>query len=164
MRKCWFNYNIAINVLLWLVGSALQIGGWVNQYVAITLLCLALLWTLASILYWLRKRRGVRDMQDNKEELTIIKDTKVKLNAKNTEKVTGMEVTTPTELNNTDINITAENVKEATGFRSIQTNKPNALFAATVICSCGKPFTYTSAGYQPSVIKCPHCGREHKVQ
>jgi hypothetical protein len=162
MRKWWFNSSIAINGLLWLVGAALQMGGWVNQYVAIAILCVAGLWTVASV-YWLRKRRGLRGMEEEKEELTIIKNAKVKLDAKNTDKATGMEVTTPTELNNINVNVTAENVKEATGFRSIQTNKPNALFAATIMCSCGKPFSYTSAGYKPSVIKCPNCGREHEI-
>jgi len=141
----------------------MQIGGWVNQKVAISLLCLAFFWTAASVIYWLRRRKGGRGMQEEKEKLTIIKDAKIKLDAKNTDKATGMEVNTPTELNNIDVDVIAENVKEATGFKSIQTNRPNALFAATVMCSCGKSFAYTSAGYRPSAIKCPHCGKEHEI-
>ena len=94
---------------------------------------------------------------------TIIKDTNVKLDAKNVDKATGMEVTNPTELTNVKVDVTAENVREATGFKSIQTNKPNALFAATIICSCGKAFPYTSAGYRPSAVTCPYCGNEIKM-
>jgi hypothetical protein len=110
------------------------------------------------------KKGGLKIMpEEEKEELTIIRNAKVKLDAKDTEKATGMEVTTPTELNNIRVDVTAENVKEATGFRSIQTNKPNALFTATIMCSCGKPFTYTSAGYKPPSVTCPHCGREHEI-
>jgi hypothetical protein len=161
MRKRWFNLNIAINGSLWLVGAALQIGGWVNRYIAIALLCVAFLWTIFFVFYLLRK--GVRNVDEEKEDVTIIKDTKVRLDAKNTDKATGMEVNTPAELDNIDVNVTAENVREATGFKSVQTNKEVGLFSATIICSCGKPFTYSSTGYRPSKVTCPHCGKEHEI-
>jgi hypothetical protein len=161
MRKRWFKPSIAINGLLWIVGLALQIGGWVNQYVAIALLCVAFLGTVATVLYWLRK--GVRNVDEKKEYVTIIKDAKVRLDAKNADKATGMEVNTPAELNNIDVNVTAENVREATGFRSVQTNKEVGLFSATILCSCGKQFTYSSTGYRPSKVTCPHCGKEHEI-
>lgn len=167
-RKWWFTPSIVTNTILWLVAVALQIGGWANQGVAIALLSVAFLWSIFFALYWwLDKRKGGVTMPDEgkeQEELTVIKDTKVKLDAKNVDKATGMEVTTPTELNNINVNVNAENVREATGFRSVQTNKPNALFSATIICSCGKPFNYTSAGYKPSSVTCPHCGMEHKIR
>ena len=66
-------------------------------------------------------------------------------------------------MNNIKIDVSAENVKEATGFRSVQTNRPDALFTAKIICSCGKPFTYTSAGYKPPDVKCPYCDKEYKM-
>jgi hypothetical protein len=56
------------------------------------------------------------DKPDEKDRPAIIRDAKVKLDAKNTEKATGMEVTNPTILNNIDVSVAAENVKEAVGF------------------------------------------------
>jgi hypothetical protein len=96
---------------------------------------------------------------ERKEELTKIRDIKVKLDAENAAKATGMEVTTPTELSNLRVDVTAKNVKEVAGFKSTQTNKPVGFFAATIICSCGKAFPYTSAGYKPTSVTCPHCGK-----
>ena len=103
------------------------------------------------------------DNKNKKDEPDKIKDTKVKLDAEDVEKATGMEVTTPTELSNVDVNVTAKGVKEATGFKSTQVNRPVGLAAMTIVCSCGKPFGIATTGYKPDKATCPHCGKEHEL-
>lgn len=56
MRKIWFNPNIVGNGMLWIVGIAVQIGGWVSQPIAIFLLIIAFIWSIATLGYWLRFR------------------------------------------------------------------------------------------------------------
>lgn len=98
----------------------------------------------------------------NESDKIVIKDTKVKLDADKVDKATGMEINNvPTELSNVQIDVEAKDVKEATGMKVISHNAP-ALYAHTVLCSCGKPFSYTSAAYEPSEITCPHCGKVYK--
>ncbi len=46
---------IALNGILWIVGLAVQVGGWVNQAIAIVLLVIALLWTIGLVWYWRKK-------------------------------------------------------------------------------------------------------------
>lgn len=151
--------GLGVEIIITILGVVVKN---VPMPVTIIFVVVGLALIIFGVVSLIRRSKKMKE-DEGKEELTIIKDAKVKLNAKNADKATGMEVTTPTELNNIDVNVSAENVKEATGFRSIQTNKPNALFAATVICSCGKRFTYTSAGYKPKYVRCPHCGQEHEV-
>lgn len=64
MRKFWFNPNTFGNGFLWLVAVAMQIGGWVNQIFAYILLGIAFLWTLCTIIYWLKW---------SKKEIPIVK-------------------------------------------------------------------------------------------
>ena len=111
--------------------------------------------------YRLRNKGG--HMEDNrKEEPTIIKDTKVKLNAKDTEKAIGMEITKPTELSNVKVDVTVQNVKEATGLKVTATNTEFAVSNRLIICSCGNRIAVvTTHGYKPTV-KCPKCGKEYK--
>jgi hypothetical protein len=125
---------------------------------------------LSVILSDIEKRQQIMEKNEDKKLLesekgkfSIIKDVEVKMDAKNVEKATGMEVNRPAELKNIKVNVSAENVQEATGFKSIQTNREVGLFSATIICSCGKPFTYNSTGYRPTKVTCPHCGKETKL-
>lgn len=98
---------------------------------------------------------------DEKKEATIIRDTKVKLDAKNTDKATGIEITSPTELSNVGVDVTAENVKEATGLKVTATNTEFALSSKMIMCSCGNVFgSVTTHGHKPTV-KCPKCGKEY---
>lgn len=49
--------NITGNAILWIVAVAIQIGGWVNQRIAITLLVIAFIWSAISVIYWIKKRK-----------------------------------------------------------------------------------------------------------
>ena len=53
----WLKPSIVGNGILWVLGAAMQIGGWINQTVAIMLLVIAFLWSSASLTYWLKNRR-----------------------------------------------------------------------------------------------------------
>lgn len=64
MRKFLFSPSILANGLLWLVGAAMQIGGWTNQVAAITILVIASVWTVAAIIYWLVGRKRLRPSQE----------------------------------------------------------------------------------------------------
>src|SRR4030042_2720920 len=68
MRKFWFNPNTFLNGLLWLVGLAMQIGGWVSPPVAYGLLGAAFIWSLCTFIYWLNTR--------GKKQPEIVKETK----------------------------------------------------------------------------------------
>jgi len=48
----------------------MQIGGWVNQCIAIGLLLAAAIWTIASILYYWKKRKGV-DLEEAKLSIEV---------------------------------------------------------------------------------------------
>ncbi len=63
MRKIFSNPKIAGNGILWVVGLAMQIGGWVNQVIAITLLAFAFLWSTVLLIFWLKNRKKRRDQQ-----------------------------------------------------------------------------------------------------
>jgi hypothetical protein len=52
MRKFWFSPNVVGNGILWLIGGALQIGGWVSPPIAYTLFAAAFVWTISSVIYW----------------------------------------------------------------------------------------------------------------
>lgn len=104
------------------------------------------------------------DKEDNteNEKPTIVKDTRIKLDAKDTEEATGMDISTPAELDNVKVDMTAENVKRATGLNVTAVNKEFAIGVRMIACSCGNIFSrVTTHGYKP-VIKCPKCGREYK--
>ena len=58
MRKFWFSPNVVGNGILWLVGGALQIGGWVSPPTAYVLLSAAFVWTICSLIYWRRHRKN----------------------------------------------------------------------------------------------------------
>jgi len=77
MRKIWFNPNIVGNGVLWIVGFAMQIGGWVNQKIAISLLVIAFLWSIATLIYWLKNRQRLR--QKNEVKTVAKKDLQLKL-------------------------------------------------------------------------------------
>ncbi len=92
---------------------------------------------------------------------SVVKDTKVKLDAKNTDKATGMEITTPTDLSNVRVEVTAANVKEATGLRVTAINTEFAARSKVIVCPCGEMIrSFTTHGYKPTV-KCPKCGKEY---
>lgn len=71
MRKIWFNPNIGGNGVLWIVGAALQIGGWVNQKIAISLLVIAFIWSIATLVYWLKFRYKKTDKPKLKVEKSV---------------------------------------------------------------------------------------------
>ncbi|MBN1176345.1 MAG: hypothetical protein JXA51_01560 [Dehalococcoidales bacterium] len=111
----------------------------------------------------MKKKEEQKLLESEKEKGSIINDVRVELDTRNVDKATGMEVNGPAELKNISVNVNAENVREAVGFKSVQTNKEVGLFSATTLCSCGKRFTYTSTGYRPQKVTCPHCGKETKL-
>jgi hypothetical protein len=45
------------NGILWLVGGALQIGGWTSPPIAYVLLAAAFIWTVCSVIYWRSHKR-----------------------------------------------------------------------------------------------------------
>jgi hypothetical protein len=102
------------------------------------------------------------EAMDNESDKTVIKDTKVNLNVKNGDKATGMEVNKPAKLENIQIDVSSQNVRETIGFKSEQKNV--GMFTMTVLCECGKPFSYTCVGYKPPSVTCPNCGKDVKVK
>jgi hypothetical protein len=64
MRKFLFSPSILGNGLLWLVGVAMEIGGWTNRALAIVILIIASIWTVAVIIYWLLGRKRLRPSQE----------------------------------------------------------------------------------------------------
>lgn len=56
MPKTLFNPIIVGNGILWIVGIAMQIGGWVNHTIALILLVIAFLWSIIYLVYWLKNR------------------------------------------------------------------------------------------------------------
>jgi len=73
MRKVLFTPNIVANGLLWLVGIAMQIGGWVSHTIAYVLLGVACLWTLCTCIYWWRHRgEKIRENLDDKQLIKSI--------------------------------------------------------------------------------------------
>jgi len=93
------------------------------------------------------------------EEKMIIKDTEIKADVKHAKKATGMEVNRPAEISSTRVELNAEDVEEATGFSTNQ-----GLFASMTICNCGTKIPYVSTGQPSEFVKCPKCGREHKLR
>jgi hypothetical protein len=71
MEKLWFNSIIVSNGILWLVALAMQIGGWVSQCIASILLGIALLWTLAFVLYRLKRRKNVKEASNKKVTIEV---------------------------------------------------------------------------------------------
>lgn len=59
MRKYLFAPSIVGNGILWIVGLAMQIGGWVSQPIAFGLLAIAFIWSLVTIGYWLKNKNKV---------------------------------------------------------------------------------------------------------
>jgi hypothetical protein len=59
MSEWWFKPSVVANGVLWLVGFAMEIGGWVSHTVAYALLAIALIWSVATIIYWRKKRKGM---------------------------------------------------------------------------------------------------------
>lgn len=102
-------------------------------------------------------------MGKSEQEPTIIKDTRIKLDAEKTGKAVGMNVdNVPSELSDVQINVKAKDVEEATGLNIHAENTKFALSAKTIICSCGYIIhNVTTCGYEP-IIKCPRCGKEYK--
>ena len=102
-------------------------------------------------------------MGKSEQEPTIIKDTKIKLDAEKTSKAVGMNVdNVPSELSDVQINVKAKDVKEATGLNISAQDAKFALSAKIIFCSCGYVIrNVTTCGYEP-IIKCPQCGKEYK--
>jgi membrane-bound ClpP family serine protease len=57
MRKFWLSPNFVGNAILWIVGIALQIGGWVSQPIAYILFSVAFVWSILMLIYWLKSRK-----------------------------------------------------------------------------------------------------------
>jgi len=67
MRKIWHDPQNVGNRVLWLVGVAMTIGGWVNQQVAIGLLIGAGVWT--AVIIWKRKTKTAQPTAITVEKL-----------------------------------------------------------------------------------------------
>jgi hypothetical protein len=57
MRKALLNPNIFGNGILWIVAVAIQIGGWGSQSIAIFLLVIAFIWSIATVVYHVKNRK-----------------------------------------------------------------------------------------------------------
>ena len=69
----WKRPSIAANGILWIIGIAIQVGGWINQLFAIILLVIAGLWTIASLLSWqLSRRKGKKGGVPDEETLLLL--------------------------------------------------------------------------------------------
>lgn len=74
MGKYLFNINIAVNGILWLGALAVQISGWVNHAVAYVLFGIAFMWSIGTIIYWVKRRnRGniLREKGETNLEISI---------------------------------------------------------------------------------------------
>lgn len=65
MRKFWLSPNIVGNGIVWLVGLAVQIGGWVSHIVAYVLFGIAFVWSLYTFVYWLA-HKGKKQLETPK--------------------------------------------------------------------------------------------------
>jgi hypothetical protein len=52
-----FYPNIAANGIIWLLGIAMQLGGWINRSIAWMLIAIAAFWTIATAIYYVKHRR-----------------------------------------------------------------------------------------------------------
>lgn len=71
MRKYLLSPNIVGNGVLWIAGTAMQIGGWVNQTFAIILLAIALLWSIISVVHWFKNKRDKKNLNNNDTPKTL---------------------------------------------------------------------------------------------
>jgi hypothetical protein len=60
MRR-WLSAGTVTTGVLWVVGIAVQVGGWVNHRIAVAGLVFAALWTLVFLCYRLRNRGANTD-------------------------------------------------------------------------------------------------------
>jgi hypothetical protein len=68
-----FNPNIIGNGILWILGAAMQIGGWVSQSIAITLLVIAFIWSIAYLTYWLKRRHNKKFIKNEDIKIPVLK-------------------------------------------------------------------------------------------
>ena len=62
MRKFWFSPGIVGPAIIFLLGIAVEIGGWVNHIVAYVLFGIAGVWALCTFAYWQRSK-GRRQLE-----------------------------------------------------------------------------------------------------
>jgi len=62
MRKFWFSPGIVGPAIIFLLGVAVEIGGWVNPIVAYVLFGIAGVWALCTLVYWQRSK-GRRQLE-----------------------------------------------------------------------------------------------------
>lgn len=99
------------------------------------------------------------DTMDNKGDKTIIKDTKVKLDAEKVDKATGIEINKPTEMSNVHLDMKLHDVKEGTGIKSgLPLN-----VVMTTCKRCGTPLPAVSFGAPISSVKCDKCGEVNEI-
>jgi len=60
MRRFWLSPNTVGNGILWLVGIALNIGGWVSHTIAYVLFGVAFAWSLYTGIYWWKNRKRIQ--------------------------------------------------------------------------------------------------------
>ena len=70
----WFTPGIVLNIVLWLVGLALQIGGWTSHTIAYIIFGIAFVLTIAYVVYWLRHRNQMAAMPTKKCDIQIVYD------------------------------------------------------------------------------------------
>lgn len=70
-----------------------------------------------------------------------------------------MEVNRPAQLSNVKSELIADNVRRAVGFSTNQ-----GLTSIIKTCSnCNRPFPLVFTGLPSSRVKCPHCGKDNKI-
>ena len=71
MRRVWPSPNIVGNGVLWLVGVAVQIMGWINPLMGYVLLGMAFIWSVSSVIYWHKHRSEIANKHITKKSLEV---------------------------------------------------------------------------------------------
>ena len=99
------------------------------------------------------------DTMDNEGDKTIIKDTKVELDAEKVDKATGIEINKPTEMSNVHLDMKLHDVKEGIGIKSgLPLN-----VVMTTCKRCGTPLPSISFGVSATSVKCNKCGEVNEI-
>lgn len=118
---------------------------------------------------WLREKivGRVKELKamDNKDDKTVIKDTKIKLDVEKSDKARGLEIIdTPTDLEDVQVEVTAKGDVKDVSAVSIVSHDATPLSTGIIGCECGYFIRYASACGTRSSISCPQCGKVHEIK
>jgi len=146
------------------VFERLNLPTWARAIISVVLVIMA----FVVVGYVLNRRKGKLSGKDGVmvseqgQEPTIIKDTRIRVDAEKASKATGMNIhNVQSELSDVQINVKAKDVEEVKGLNITAEDSRFALKAKTITCSCGYVIrSVSTCGYEP-IIKCPKCGKEY---